>query len=326
MDLFCYCYNVIFVLFYTIALSSCFTAYGVTKQKTFRWFGILILAYIFEAVFVAVSSAVSAQPAVLPVYFLVLALFTGIEIYVIGQIIFFLFEREERRGLLILSLAATACSAVGVIIPGDVGWFLDVTTFSLAVFVLCGVYGWLLLKSRGTPYYVPAAKYRGLMATMGIFSMLSILENIIYLVGGHVVIDAIFPTYKNYINFFTDTFSMVLSIWLVIFTRKEQDTYMAQKMEETLQQRMAEFQALEQEKQKKISNEQIEKFGKYYNLTERETEILRLILAGKSNQEISQQLYITVGTVKAHIHSIFSKLEVSRRGQLMNRFVNHGMQ
>lgn len=34
-------------------------------------------------------------------------------------------------------------------------------------------------------------------------------------------------------------------------------------------------------------------------------------------------LYITTGTVKTHVHSIFNKLEVSRRGQLMSKFVNH---
>ena len=57
-----------------------------------------------------------------------------------------------------------------------------------------------------------------------------------------------------------------------------------------------------------------------YELTEREAEILRLILAGKSNQEISEDLFITVGTVKAHIHSIFGKLDVSKRSQLITKF------
>jgi two-component system, NarL family, response regulator len=48
-------------------------------------------------------------------------------------------------------------------------------------------------------------------------------------------------------------------------------------------------------------------------LTTRETEILTLIAAGKSNNEIAQQLNITVGTVRVHVHAILQKLEVRDR-------------
>jgi two-component system, NarL family, response regulator len=48
-------------------------------------------------------------------------------------------------------------------------------------------------------------------------------------------------------------------------------------------------------------------------LTSRETEILTLIAAGKSNNEIAQQLNITIGTVRVHVHAILQKLEVRDR-------------
>ncbi|MEO0012169.1 MAG: hypothetical protein RLZZ535_558, partial [Cyanobacteriota bacterium] len=48
-------------------------------------------------------------------------------------------------------------------------------------------------------------------------------------------------------------------------------------------------------------------------LTSRETEILALIAAGKSNNEIARQLHITIGTVRVHVHAILSKLEVRDR-------------
>ncbi|HWI66547.1 MAG TPA: response regulator transcription factor [Symbiobacteriaceae bacterium] len=50
-------------------------------------------------------------------------------------------------------------------------------------------------------------------------------------------------------------------------------------------------------------------------LTAREMEILRLIAQGKTNQEISDQLFITVKTVKTHITQILSKLGVEDRTQ-----------
>ena len=51
------------------------------------------------------------------------------------------------------------------------------------------------------------------------------------------------------------------------------------------------------------------------NLTEREKEVLQLLVEGKSNQKIANQLFVTVATVKAHLTSIFSKLEVNSRTQ-----------
>jgi DNA-binding NarL/FixJ family response regulator len=45
-----------------------------------------------------------------------------------------------------------------------------------------------------------------------------------------------------------------------------------------------------------------------YPLTQRELEILELIVGGCSNGQIAEKLYITVGTVKTHIRNILNKL------------------
>ena len=50
-------------------------------------------------------------------------------------------------------------------------------------------------------------------------------------------------------------------------------------------------------------------------LTERELEVLELIVEGCSNPEISSVLYISLSTVKAHIRSIMNKLTVDDRVQ-----------
>jgi two-component system, NarL family, response regulator len=49
------------------------------------------------------------------------------------------------------------------------------------------------------------------------------------------------------------------------------------------------------------------------HLTKREQEILALIAAGKTNQEIANLLYITPGTVRVHVHTILHKLGVNDR-------------
>ncbi|GAA2132139.1 response regulator [Glycomyces algeriensis] len=50
-------------------------------------------------------------------------------------------------------------------------------------------------------------------------------------------------------------------------------------------------------------------------LTEREREILLLLAEGKSNGEISAELFLGLGTVKDHVSSILTKLQVSNRVQ-----------
>lgn len=50
-------------------------------------------------------------------------------------------------------------------------------------------------------------------------------------------------------------------------------------------------------------------------LSQRELEVLELIVEGNSNPLIAQQLYISVSTVKTHVRSIMNKLAVNDRVQ-----------
>ena len=50
-------------------------------------------------------------------------------------------------------------------------------------------------------------------------------------------------------------------------------------------------------------------------LTRREKEVLALIVAGYSNQQIASELVITLGTAKRHISNIYRKLGVRSRTQ-----------
>lgn len=54
-------------------------------------------------------------------------------------------------------------------------------------------------------------------------------------------------------------------------------------------------------------------------LSDREIEVLHLIVAGKSNREIAAQLVVTEGTVKWHLKNIYAKLKVQSRTQAIVR-------
>lgn len=59
-------------------------------------------------------------------------------------------------------------------------------------------------------------------------------------------------------------------------------------------------------------------------LTARETDILRLIAEGAGNAEISQRLFIGLGTVKGHIRDIMEKLSAADRTQAAVVALRHG--
>ena len=50
-------------------------------------------------------------------------------------------------------------------------------------------------------------------------------------------------------------------------------------------------------------------------LTPREVEILRLVMAGYSNQAMAEELFISIWTVKSHLTKIYRKVDVSSRSQ-----------
>jgi two-component system nitrate/nitrite response regulator NarL len=60
-------------------------------------------------------------------------------------------------------------------------------------------------------------------------------------------------------------------------------------------------------------------------LTERESQILRLIAAGKSLPEIAKELFLGVTTVKTHVQHLYEKLEVSDRAAAVAEAMRRGL-
>ena len=54
-------------------------------------------------------------------------------------------------------------------------------------------------------------------------------------------------------------------------------------------------------------------------LTDRETDVLRLIAAGKPNQRIARELVVTLDTAKKHVSHLLSKLGAANRTEAVTR-------
>jgi len=66
-----------------------------------------------------------------------------------------------------------------------------------------------------------------------------------------------------------------------------------------------------------------DRYGK--PLSEREYEVLNLVVKGKSNSEIAEELMISVHTAKAHVCSILQKMAVNDRVQAAVKAVRKGL-
>ena len=61
------------------------------------------------------------------------------------------------------------------------------------------------------------------------------------------------------------------------------------------------------------------------DLSERETEVLRLIAFGHTNAEIAEQLFLSVRTVESHRAHIQQKLGLTTRSELVRYALDHGL-
>jgi DNA-binding NarL/FixJ family response regulator len=60
-------------------------------------------------------------------------------------------------------------------------------------------------------------------------------------------------------------------------------------------------------------------------LTARENEVLRLVAKGYTYREIAEKLFISLKTVQNHVQNILTKLQFSRRYELMRYAIQKGL-
>ena len=63
----------------------------------------------------------------------------------------------------------------------------------------------------------------------------------------------------------------------------------------------------------------IKKPSPLHPLSKREREVMKLLLEGKKRKEIAEELFVTESTIKKHSASIYKKLEVENRKELLEK-------
>ena len=75
-----------------------------------------------------------------------------------------------------------------------------------------------------------------------------------------------------------------------------------------------------EESQDKFIQKNLDYYAKQFELTDREKDVLNLVLLGYSNQDIANELVLSISTVKVHVHNILNKTKQANRQELSQNF------
>ncbi len=160
-----------------------------------------------------------------------------------------------------------------------------------------------LYQLRIDPLSALAKKYLRFIGWLSIgFGVAILLEDTFVIFNIDQYSDIVFKI--NNRNVSEDIYTIILSIAIIYFCNRDFP-----------------LSALEKEATKLEENQSDEPvllapFCDAYQLTQREREVLSLLLECKTNQDIANELFLSIGTVKTHIHNIFVKLEVNKRAEV----------
>ena len=307
--LFCIIYNIILTVTLTMAACCVIFLYYQSRRPMLVALCIMFAAYLLDNTIVFCTEIVPEfadmydrmfleTPSIKTIYFITL----------IGSLLFALHRALpaftfKQMGLLICLYAALLI-CIPMISQHD--WMVF-SYYFITQFLVIGISGWGLVALRHTESSFDRGMVRRIFLYFLCMSILVLVEDsfvIFYLdrfSGPRVKI--------NNRNFSENLLYLGLSWPIFRYTLGQ------------LKQVPAESASVTEEAGDSDSEVEIYRaFCAAYNLTEREQEILIHLLQAKSQQQISDELVIALGTVKTHIHNIYQKTESGNRNQIIAKY------
>ena len=105
---------------------------------------------------------------------------------------------------------------------------------------------------------------------------------------------------------------VVLAVRMILYNREVMQIFSKHPMEDASKVEMA--------SQHRDFDSRLLRFADDHGMSKREREVLGLAIEGKDTQGIASELVISTGTVKAHMHRIYSKAGVESRQDLVTAF------
>lgn len=340
MELTLLTYNIFLLILYSIvaALSSLF--YQSSKKTLYLYTVIFYIFVILDDVIIFVIEFIdwfaefynqifTSIPTFKTIIFAA-TLFCMIQIMIVAL-------NLQKKGYL-LYLILIPCLLIWMFIPimhdNPLKVYIYYLPFQIATFLL-SLYALYILRKNAEIYDAEFAKnVKGLAYWTLIFSVLIALEDMIVIFKYDVITS--FQVSINYRSMTNDIMYIGYSIFIIWkltqrFTIISKDANRLKELprhmdaravynENDIASNTGNNSSIEEFPEAQYSK--FYRFCKEYQLTSREEDIFFLLLENKNNQEISNELVISIGTAKTHVHNIFQKIDVTKRQQLLE-FYDH---
>lgn len=298
-------YNILLIVLYALAMALSINYFLRRKQTLFLLITIYLLFFIFDNAIIYMTEFINSFASSYNETFMSIPVAKTI-IYVVNAycsllIVNNLLKRKTsffQYGLVVI--LTLWMSMIPLLQNSATKVWLYYLPNQLFLFYL-GLYGWLHLR-KATDF--SAARYfytKWVSLSSIVFGLLILLEDtyVIYQVDQYTILNVKI----NNRNISEDIFSMLICFMLLhFFFRVEEE----------------EKQAVAEEKE----DVQFQLFCRHYGFTQREQEICALLLEHKSNQQIADEIFLSLGTVKTHVHNIFIKLNIKKRNQVIEVYEN----
>lgn len=327
MGFYIYLYNVFYLCLFACAAFYCGVVRSVTENRRFGFLSALMVLLALEGVADMGSAIIDSSFSS--------GLFTGAAadlspldiaklMFQLGEeAIFYLLAcglagRPPRAlPLIVFPLAALARCVAGMV-GGSVACDLLYLLADPVIIACLSIYALKATAGKGDDEvyrcrFVRIVLFVCLCAYLG-----SIAESSVYAVL--YVTQGSAPFFVGKISIFEDLLWAGLSVACIVYARSYQDHVMLKRTERLVHDRLDLYRLEMERRESEERAGDIAGFCALYELTPREQEVLSRVLGGCSNQEIADELTISLGTVKTHVHSIYRKLAISRRSELMGMF------
>lgn len=317
MKLFSFSYNISLIILFAIAFASCFFAYIYSKKRIFLFSGLAFLFYILDVFIIYNAEFLSYginfnENAIPHITYPILKVIVRTGICLLYLLILLtLIEKTFHAKYLFLVFLFFFTSVSLIMFPeSKLQLWCFYILLALNNICLCIFYFYCVKSSKDHDYKVRIKKYNTFFIISFIIGIFIIIEYSVE-IPNISRIAAYLPN-LNERNFTEDLISIFYSIVGIklacktLFSPYHTQGYsMFPDATDTLN-----------------FKKQLEFFCHTYNLTNREKEVLNLLLEDKDTQKISELLYISIGTTKTHIHNIYRKTGTGKKNELIHLFQN----
>lgn len=341
MEILIFIYNIFLIVLYTVVLTFSVINYRHKKKPLFLAAALLFLFYIFDNIIIYMTEFLDGFSAHYNLQFMTAPAFKTLVFlttsFCLVSIQSLALPGRKRKGdtaaLILLGLSLLFIPMAGNGAFKVWLYYLPPQLFTLYL----SVSGLLYLKKHPETLDQEMSSYKSLLWITAVFSLLILIEDTIVIFSFDIYSDILVKINNRSIS--EDIMSIIYSVYAVGYLTKQLqtpslaectsmkdpspgDNFCNEGHSPTLPPDLA-------EPLPKTSNQWPEDntaflhFVNHYQLTSREQEILRILLKDKNNQEISEALFISIGTVKTHVHNIFQKVNVTKRSQLLRTYYEY---